>query len=71
MIGAATRYRELVAELLLLRALNEGELPLAEEVRFAAALDNCWTMMDELEQAQVERTTAAALHPIGAPVDLH
>jgi hypothetical protein len=69
MIGARERYVELVAELLLQRALAEDELSDEDEARYADELDRCWWAMSRSEQDEVERVIADD-PPLAAPVSL-
>ena len=58
MIGAARRYRELLLDLVLERALHGGSLPPDVESPRIAELDRCWREMSEEEQDEAERTCA-------------
>lgn len=69
MIGARERYIELVAELLLQRALVNDELPDEDEARYVDDLDRCWWAMSSAEQSEVERAIADQ-PPLAAPVEL-
>jgi hypothetical protein len=69
MIGAAQRYRELVLDLMLRRALSDGELSPEQEARSAADLDHCWHAMTEDEQDAMEQWLAAPVPP-AAPESL-
>lgn len=70
MIGAATRYRELLTALLLDRELAGGTLPDEIESLHVEELDRCWWAMTDIEQAEAERTLADD-PSIDAPADLH
>ena len=63
MIGTAQRYRELVLDLMLRRALSNGELSPEQEARSSADLDHCWHAMTDEEQDAVEQWLAAAAPP--------
>lgn len=63
MIGAAQRYRELVLDLMLRRALAAGELAPAHEARTAAELDHCWNAMTDEEQEAMEQWLATPAPP--------
>lgn len=54
MKGAATRYRELLIELLIERKLNGGRLTDQTEAERAAQLDMCWQSMSGDEQDEAE-----------------
>jgi hypothetical protein len=69
MIGAAQRYRELVLDLLLRRALSNGELPPVQEAQAAAELDHCWNAMSDEEQDAMEQWLATPAPP-AAPESL-
>ena len=55
MIGAAKRYRELLATLLVERELAGGSLSEEEESRCVEDLDRCWWAMTDSEQSETER----------------
>jgi hypothetical protein len=63
MIGAAQRYRELFLDLMLQRALSDGELSPAQEARIAAELDHCWNAMTDEEQDAMEQWLATPAPP--------
>jgi hypothetical protein len=58
MIGAAQRYRYLLADLLLARAQAGDGLSQPDEADRAAELDLCWQAMSELERAALEQSLA-------------
>jgi hypothetical protein len=58
MIGAKGRYIELVAELLIQRALAD-EIPDEDEAKYVDDLDRCWWEMSRSEQDEVERALSA------------
>jgi len=69
MIGARERYIELVAQLLLHRALVNDELSDEDEARYVDDLDRCWWAMSRSDQIEVERAITDQ-SPLAAPVDL-
>lgn len=69
MIGAATRYRELLTTLLMERELAGGSLAEEQESRYVEELDRCWWAMTDVEQGDVERAIASDA-TIEAPLDL-
>jgi hypothetical protein len=69
MIGAAQRYRELLFDLVLQRALAGGSLTPADEARLVAELDRCWNTMTDDEQDEMERSLAEQAAP-SAPASL-
>jgi hypothetical protein len=54
MIGAAARFRELMTDLLLQRALAGGLLHEMRESEYAAELERCWWAMSTDEQEDAE-----------------
>lgn len=68
MIGTAQRYRELVLDLMLRRALSNGALSPEQEARSTADLDHCWNAMTDEEQDAMEQWLATA--PPTAPESL-
>lgn len=67
MSSAATKYRELLATLLVERELAGGSLPEDDESRYVEELDRCWWGMTSSEQEEVETsmTTDAILDAPG------
>ena len=63
MRGAASRYRELLLELLVDRRLAGGALAESAEAERAAQLDRCWQFMSEREQDEADAWWAAS--PVG------
>lgn len=69
MIGAATRYRELLTQLLMHRELAGGTLPEEVESQFVEELDRCWWALTPQEQGDIEQALGDETPPT-ASVDL-
>ena len=67
MIGTAQRYRELVLDLMLRRALSNGELSPEQEARSTADLAHCWHAMTDDEQDVMEQGLAATAPSSSSP----
>ncbi len=68
MSEAARKYRQVLEEFLLARALEDG-LSDQQEAEFAVRLDKLWWELSQAEQDAIEREIAAR-RPPSAPIDL-
>ena len=67
MIGAASRYRELLTQLLIQRELAGGSLPEDVESELVEELDRCWWALGPAEQEKIEQELAAEVAPPTEP----